>query len=205
MLHRREGGRARADRRRLPQLQGVLHDPRCSVPPGRGTGGLRLETGFCPVGYRCDRYQPLEKGKGTGSSRHPQVVAGRIRCREAARPNAREEEEPDETRDLRHFRELRKPKWSEAFRKEIERRTGATTFTYKIAVTRLTSDPTGWFSDETIKANLPGCPIEFLQVEEMWKEILKGLTERPAPSELGRLAQLLKAARLTDQSRCTPP
>lgn len=98
----------------------------------------------------------------------------------------------------RHFRELRKPKWSEAFRKEIERRTGATTFTYKIAVTRLTSDPTGWFADETIKANLPGCPIEFLQVEEMWKEILKGLTERPAPSELGRLAQLLKAARLTD-------
>jgi len=98
----------------------------------------------------------------------------------------------------RHFRELSKPKWSEAFRREVEERTGAKTFTYKIAVTRLIGDDSGWITDEKIAENLPGCPVGFLQMEEMWKAILAGLTERPAPSELGRLAQLLKAARLTD-------
>lgn len=100
----------------------------------------------------------------------------------------------------RHFRELWKPKWSKAFLSEIESRTGVTKFTYKIAVTRLTGDSTGWSAwstDKTIAKNLPGCPVGFLQVEEMWNEILEELTERPAPSEIGRLAQLLKAARLT--------
>lgn len=98
----------------------------------------------------------------------------------------------------RHFRELSKPKWSEAFRQEIEERTGAKAFTYRIAVTRLIGDGSGWSSDEKIAENLPGCSVGFLKMEEMWKSILGGLTERPAPSELGRLAQLLKAARLTD-------
>ena len=97
----------------------------------------------------------------------------------------------------RHFRELWVPKWSEAFRKEIELRSGAKTFTYKIAVTRLIGDSSGWSSDETIAANLPNCKIGFLEMEEMWKTILGKLTERPAASELGRLAQLLKAADLT--------
>jgi hypothetical protein len=96
----------------------------------------------------------------------------------------------------RHFRELWKPKWSEAFRSEVEQLTGTKRFTYRIAVTRLIGDPTGWSQDQKIAANLPGCPIGFLQMEEMWKEILRDLTERPAASELGRLAQLLKAADL---------
>jgi hypothetical protein len=97
----------------------------------------------------------------------------------------------------RHFRELWKPKWSEAFRKEIEQRTGAKTFTYKIAVTRLIGDGSEWSTDKTIAGNLPGCSIGFLEMEEMWTAILGELTERPAPSELGRLAQLLKAAGVT--------
>jgi hypothetical protein len=98
----------------------------------------------------------------------------------------------------RHFRELWVPKWSDAFRKEIESRTGASAFTYKIAVTRLVGDSSGWSSDPKIAANLPGCPIGFLEMREMWETILGGLTERPAASELGRLAQLLKAARVTN-------
>ncbi len=98
----------------------------------------------------------------------------------------------------RHFRELWVPKWSDAFRQEIERRTGESRFAYKIAVTRLVGDPTGWSSDPKIAANLPGCSVGFLEMREMWESILSGLTERPAPSELGRLAQLLKAAGLTD-------
>lgn len=98
----------------------------------------------------------------------------------------------------RHFRELWVPKWSEAFRQEVEQRTGSKTFTYRIAVTRVVGDPSGWSIDETIVSNLPGCPVGFLDMEEMWAAILGKLTERPAASELGRLAQLLKAARLTD-------
>jgi hypothetical protein len=98
----------------------------------------------------------------------------------------------------RHFRELWVPKWSCAFRKEIEHRTGANVFTYKVAVTRLVGDPTGWSSDPKIAANLPGCPVGFLEMRDMWETILSGLTERPPASELGRLAQLLKAARVTD-------
>jgi hypothetical protein len=94
----------------------------------------------------------------------------------------------------RHFRELWKPKWSEAFRHQIEERTGARTFDYRIAVTRLNGDSSGWSADRTIARNLPGCSVGFLEMEEMWKAILGELTERPAPSELGRLAQLLKAA-----------
>lgn len=100
----------------------------------------------------------------------------------------------------RNFRELWKPKWSEAFCQEVEARTGARVFTYKIAVTRLVGDPSGWSSDETIAANLPNCPIGFLEIEEMWTTILRELTKRPAPSELGRVAQVLKAAGLV-----TPP
>ena len=97
----------------------------------------------------------------------------------------------------RHFRELWKPKWSEAFRAQIEERTGARTFDYRIAVTRLKGDASGWSADRTIAGNLPGCSIGFLEMEKMWEAILGELTERPAPSELGRLAQLLKAAGVT--------
>jgi hypothetical protein len=98
----------------------------------------------------------------------------------------------------RHFRELWVPKWSEAFRHEVEQRTGSKTFTYRIAVTRVVGDPSGWSADETIAKNLPGCPIGFLDMEKMWTAILGELTERPAASEMGRLAQLLKAARVAD-------
>jgi hypothetical protein len=97
----------------------------------------------------------------------------------------------------RHFRELWMPKWSEGFRREVEARTGAKHFTYRIAVTRLIGDASAWAAEDRIKENLPGCPFGFLPMEEMWTTILGELTERPAPSELGRLAQLLKAARLT--------
>lgn len=97
----------------------------------------------------------------------------------------------------RQFRELWKPKWSEAFRQQIEERTGAKRFAYRIAVTKLKGDPSGWHSERTIARNLPGCSFGFYEMETMWEAILDKLTERPAASELGRLAQLLKAAGVT--------
>lgn len=97
----------------------------------------------------------------------------------------------------RQFRELWIPKWSEAFRATISGLTGETNFSYRIAVTSLKGDGSAWETDPTIATNLSGCPIGFLPLQEMWAEMLKELTTTPAASQIGRLAQLLKAAGLT--------
>lgn len=105
----------------------------------------------------------------------------------------------------RHFRELWVPRWSEAFRAQIEALTGESDFSYRIAVTRIKGDVTAWPEDPTIKANLPGCSVGFLTLEEMWATMLDELTMTPAASEIGRLAQLLKAAGLTAPTVVAPP
>jgi hypothetical protein len=106
-----------------------------------------------------------------------------------------------------HFRELWIPKWSQAFREAIAELTGTSTFTYRIAVTRLvgTGDPGEWELDETIRSNLPGCSFGFLTLDEMWATMLAELSRTPAASEIGRLAQLLKAAGLTAPRVVAPP
>jgi hypothetical protein len=100
----------------------------------------------------------------------------------------------------RTFRELWKPKWSEAFLDAVEEKTGRRTFAYRIAVTHIRGDADAWADDPTIQANLPGCTFGFLTLEEMWGTMLSELTTTPAPSEIGRLAQLLIAAKLTAPS-----
>jgi hypothetical protein len=105
----------------------------------------------------------------------------------------------------RHFRELWVPKWSEAFREAIRERTGQADFDYRIAVTRVKGDAGAWGVDSTIAANLAGCSVGFLTLEEMWATMLERLTTTPAPSEIGRLAQLLKAAGLTAERVVASP
>jgi hypothetical protein len=100
----------------------------------------------------------------------------------------------------RHFRELWVPKWSLAFHHAVHEATGEAVFTYVVAVTRLTGSKLGedartaWASDPTISENLQGCAFSFLTMRQMWTELQGKLTTTPAPSEIGRLAQLLKAA-----------
>jgi len=107
-------------------------------------------------------------------------------------------EVPDTARPQQlRFRELWIPKWAEGFRSRIVELTGETTFTYVLAVTRLKGDHAGWASDPTIQSNLAGNPFRFLTLEEMWGTVLHEVTTTPAASEMGRLAQLLKAAGLT--------
>jgi hypothetical protein len=102
----------------------------------------------------------------------------------------------------RGFRELWDPKWATAFRGEIARTTGARTFRYSIAVTRLRGSMTqmdaeaAWSTDPTIASNLAGSRFSFLTMREMWSRLQAELTTTPAPSEIGRLAQLLKAAQI---------
>jgi hypothetical protein len=74
---------------------------------------------------------------------------------------------------------------------------GQRDFAYRIAVTRLRGDADAWGKDSTISANLSGCSVGFLPLAVMWPRMLAELTTTPAPSEIGRLAQLLKAAGLT--------
>ena len=105
----------------------------------------------------------------------------------------------------RHFRELWVPKWSEAFRAAIYDLTGEATFSYRIAVTHLKGDRDAWAADRTISSNLPGCSVGFLPLGEMWGTMLTELTTTPAASEVGRLAQLLKAAGLTATHEVAAP
>jgi hypothetical protein len=105
----------------------------------------------------------------------------------------------------RHFRELWVPKWSESFREKIFELTGERDFSYRIAVTRLQGDADAWGKDPRISASLSGCSIGFLPLEEMWATMLAELTTTPASSEIGRLAQLLKAAGLTASVQIAPP
>jgi hypothetical protein len=106
--------------------------------------------------------------------------------RNGSRPGRRER--------WKYFRELWIPKWSEALRTTVEHRTGSKAFRYFIAVTRLNGDPAEWRRDPTIRTNVGG--VEFLTLETMWTEYLETVGTTPQSSEIGRLAQLLKAARL---------
>ncbi|MGZ4689327.1 MAG: hypothetical protein ACXVJW_14405 [Acidimicrobiia bacterium] len=91
--------------------------------------------------------------------------------------------------------------WSDAFRARIEELTGSRQFTYSIAVTRLRGDRDAWNRDTTIRARLGGNPFEFLTVAEMWDQIVAETTRTQAGSEIGRLAQVLKAAGVVEIGR----
>jgi hypothetical protein len=105
----------------------------------------------------------------------------------------------------RAHRELWVSKWSEAFRAAIYDLTGQTTFAYRLAVTRLRTPVDGWSADPTIVKNLAGSTFGVLTLEDMWSTVLAGVTRTPAASEMGRLAQLLKAAGLTASEPVATP
>jgi hypothetical protein len=111
---------------------------------------------------------------------------------------------PKRPRELQ-FRELWLPKWADAFIAEIEELTGQSEFTYYLAVTRLRGDGSDWASDPNIRRNLRGNPFQFLTLQTMWSKVLAQVTSTPASSEMGRLAQILKAAGLTAPQAVVTP
>jgi hypothetical protein len=115
-----------------------------------------------------------------------------------------EAKNPKRPRELQ-FRELWMPRWAHGFRNKIEAITGQREFTYCLAVTRLIGDASAWPDDPTIRECLGGNPFRFLTLEDMWALVLGKVTTTPAASEMGRLAQLLKAAGLTAQTPITQP
>lgn len=108
------------------------------------------------------------------------------------------EKKPGKRAGWQSFRELFNEKWAEAFRHKIEAITSAKEFSYSIAVTSLRGDTEKWTSNETIRSNFGGNPFSFLTLQEMWGGVIESITTTPAASEIGRLAQLLKAAKLTE-------
>lgn len=92
------------------------------------------------------------------------------------------------------FRELVKPKWSEAFRSAIERETGRARFTYVLAVAKLIGDRETWQNNPDFIEALAGNPIKIITFEEMVKEIYADLGTTLAATEVGRMLQMFKAA-----------
>jgi hypothetical protein len=94
----------------------------------------------------------------------------------------------------RFFRELIEPKWAEAFRTAVRDATGQDEFTYVTAVTHIKGDARVWENYPRFRENLGGNPIRMISLEDMVKELLKGMTRTVVPSQLGRTVQLLRAA-----------
>jgi hypothetical protein len=99
----------------------------------------------------------------------------------------------------RGFRELAVPKWGEALCNKIDALTGTRKFTYVTAVTKLNGDASQWEAHKPFLNNIGGNPIKALTVKEMLDDNWRNLVNTPAPSEVGRLLQVIKASGWTPQ------
>ncbi len=93
------------------------------------------------------------------------------------------------------FRELMKPKWSEALFSAVEEITGTRTFTYVQAVTAVVGDRRKWERHPDFLKALNGNPIQMLDLSQMLDHIENLSTTTVASSDIGRVLQLMKAAK----------
>lgn len=98
--------------------------------------------------------------------------------------------------ERRRYRELTIPKWSRAFRKVIQERTGATKFTHVLAVTLGKGDKSIWERHRRFLKGTNGNPLKVLSLKDMVEEIEPGITRTPAATDIGRTLQLFRAAGL---------
>ena len=92
------------------------------------------------------------------------------------------------------FRELMRPKWSEAFIDAVEAATGTRKFTYVLAVTAIIGDRRQWETHPPFIAALHGNPIRMIELSEMLDHVQKMSTTTVASSDIGRVLQLMRAA-----------
>jgi hypothetical protein len=93
------------------------------------------------------------------------------------------------------FRELIKPKWSEALLHEIESITGTPKFTYVLAVTAVVGDKAKWEKHADFLRALNGNPIQMIELSQMLDHIDNLSTTTVASSDIGRVLQLMKAVK----------
>ena len=91
------------------------------------------------------------------------------------------------------FRELVHEKWSDALISEIGRLTGCSEFTYVTAVTKLRGDAAIWEQHQPFRMKLRGNPIRILTLQEMLANLYGKIETSVAPSQVGRLLQVIKA------------
>lgn len=94
------------------------------------------------------------------------------------------------------FRELCVPKWSEAFRDAVRDVTGTDEFTYTLAVAWVRGDRKVWEDHQRFSDALGGNPIRIVTFQEMVSEIYDQLGTTLAATEVGRMLQMFRAARL---------
>ncbi|MCY3768049.1 MAG: hypothetical protein OXG56_01590 [Gammaproteobacteria bacterium] len=92
------------------------------------------------------------------------------------------------------FRELTKPKWSDAFLKAVKDATGEDQFTYVTAVTHCKGEKDIWEDHKPFRDALRGNRVAILTIREMASEIRAELTTTLATTEVGRMLQLFSAA-----------
>ena len=92
------------------------------------------------------------------------------------------------------FRELARPKWSEAFINAIKKTTGKTKFTYVTAVTKIVGDRKLWENHQSFRKAMANNPIKLITLYEILKEVDNNLKKTLAGTEIGRMLQLIRAA-----------
>jgi hypothetical protein len=93
----------------------------------------------------------------------------------------------------RGFRELVNEKWSEAFVRAVYDAAGQTEFTYITAVTALKGNREEWENYPKFQQLIKN-PVEILTVSDMLEKIYAGIDTALAPSNIGRLLQIIKAS-----------
>jgi hypothetical protein len=94
------------------------------------------------------------------------------------------------------YRELVSAKWARAFRRRIKELTGESSFEYWVVCTRL-EDPeeeNAWTHNQRFRKNLTP-HLRIVSLDTIFRETVQKISTTPANSELGRLIQLLKAAK----------
>jgi hypothetical protein len=92
------------------------------------------------------------------------------------------------------FRELTKPKWSEAFIDAVELATGSRKFTYLLAVTAIFGNRQDWEEYPPFVQAMGGNPIHMIDLTEMLDHLHNMSTTTVASSNIGRVLQLMRAA-----------
>jgi hypothetical protein len=92
------------------------------------------------------------------------------------------------------FRELCRPKWSEAFVNAIKEATGSDRFTHVVAVAHVKGEKREWESHQPFRDAIGNNSMRILTFQDMITYIYPELNTTLAATEVGRMLQMFRAA-----------
>ncbi len=92
------------------------------------------------------------------------------------------------------WREFAIEKWALALKRKIKEITDISTFTYAIAAIAVVGDIQTWISNDRFKKMLTPY-LKVITLKDIFDEINSEMSTTPAPSDVGRLIQVLKSAK----------